>query len=40
MLNHISAASLKNRAIVLLVALLVGAYGFYQAVRMPIDAPR
>ena len=37
MLNHIIAASLKNRAIVLLVALLVGAYGFYHAVRMPID---
>ncbi len=37
MLNRIIAASLQNRAIVLLAAVLVGTYGLYKALRMPID---
>lgn len=37
MLNRIIAAALRNRAIVLLFALLVGAYGLFEAMRTPID---
>ena len=37
MLNRIIAASLRNRAIVLLFALIVGGYGLFEAVRTPID---
>lgn len=37
MLNRIIAFSLQNRAVVLLAALLMVAYGGYQAVRLPVD---
>jgi CzcA family heavy metal efflux pump len=37
MLNHIIAFSLKNRALVLVAALLTVAYGGYQAAQLPID---
>jgi CzcA family heavy metal efflux pump len=37
MLNKIIAASLKNRALVVVMALLVGTYGLWTASRMPID---
>ncbi len=37
MLNRIIAAALRNRAMVLLAALLLGGYGLYEAARMPID---
>ncbi|MFO0809017.1 MAG: efflux RND transporter permease subunit [Gemmataceae bacterium] len=37
MLNYILAFSLKNRVLVLLVALLVVVYGGYQLTQMPVD---
>ncbi len=37
MLNKIIALALRNRGLVLLVALLVGGYGLFKAVSMPID---
>lgn len=37
MLNRIIAAALANRAIVLLIALLVGGYGLFKAANTPID---
>lgn len=37
MLNKIIAASLRGRAIVLAVALLLGGYGLWTATQMPID---
>ena len=37
MLNHIIAASLKNRAFVLAVTLVLVIYGGYQAAQLPID---
>src|SRR5947208_631661 len=37
MLNHVLAFSLKNRALVLLIALMVVAYGGYQLTQMPED---
>lgn len=37
MLNRLIAFSLQNRAVVLLAALLMVAYGGYQAVRLPVD---
>tara|TARA_R110002072_G_scaffold141664_3_gene286944 strand:- start:55408 stop:58659 length:3252 start_codon:yes stop_codon:yes gene_type:complete len=37
MLNRIIAAALTNRAIVLLLAVLVGGYGLFKAANTPID---
>ncbi|MGE3424776.1 MAG: efflux RND transporter permease subunit [Dehalococcoidia bacterium] len=37
MLNQIIAAALRNRALVALGALLLGAYGLFEAARTPID---
>ncbi len=37
MLNRIIAASLRHRVIVLVAALVVGAYGLFVATKMPID---
>jgi CzcA family heavy metal efflux pump len=37
MLNRIIAAALRNRAIVLLGAFVIGCYGLVEAVRRPID---
>ncbi len=37
MLNRIIAAALRNRFIVLVLALVVGSYGLYEAARTPID---
>ena len=37
MLNRIIAAALRNRAIVLCLALIVGAYGLFKAANSPID---
>jgi CzcA family heavy metal efflux pump len=37
MLNHIIAFSLKNRALVLAVAVLAAGYGLFQLTRMPVD---
>ena len=37
MLNHVLALSLRNRGVVLVVALLVAAAGAYELSRMPVD---
>ncbi len=37
MLNHVIAFSLKNRMLVVLAALVVSCFGFYQLARMPVD---
>ncbi|MCA9323247.1 MAG: efflux RND transporter permease subunit, partial [Planctomycetes bacterium] len=37
MLNKVIAAALRNRAVVIVAALIVGVYGLWTASRMPID---
>src|SRR5262245_34661533 len=37
MLNHVIAFSLKNRVLVLALALVVAGYGFFQLRQMPVD---
>src|SRR5438067_10069298 len=37
MLNHVIAFSLKNRAVVLLAAVVLMGVGAYQLARMPVD---